>query len=289
MFKIWWDAMRPKTLMAALSPVAIGTIIAFRDGVFHWPSVLAAVLASTCIQIGTNFANDYFDFKQGKDTEKRLGPTRATAAGLVSPNTMKWAMILAFALAVGFGAYIMWRGGIPIVVIGVLSILCGIAYTGGPYPLGYNGLGDIFVLVFFGPVAVAGTYYVQALTWSPIAAFVGLAPGLLSMALLAVNNLRDVEEDTSTGKRTLVVRFGKTFGKMEYIVCVLGGFLLPGAVLLSQGHMMGVGFGIGAVLALPLCRQIVSLDASKLNALLGKTGALLGLLSLLFLLFWTVL
>jgi len=278
--------MRPKTLMAALSPVAIGTILAFRDGVFHWPSVLAAVLASTCIQIGTNFANDYFDFKQGKDTENRLGPTRATSTGLVSPNTMKWAMILAFALAVVFGAYIMWRGGLPIIVIGVLSILCGIAYTGGPYPLGYNGLGDIFVLIFFGPVAVAGTYYVQALTWSPTAALVGLSPGLISMALLAVNNLRDVDEDTSTGKRTLVVRFGKTFGKLEYIVCVLGGFLVPGGVLVAQGNLNGLGFGLGALLALPLCRQIVTLEASKLNRLLGKTGVMLGVLGALFLVFW---
>lgn len=279
--------MRPKTLMAALSPVAIGSIIAFRDGVFHWPSVLAAVLASTCIQIGTNFANDYFDFKQGKDTEKRLGPTRATSAGLVAPSTMKWAMIITFALAVVFGASIMWRGGLPIIVIGILSIMCGIAYTGGPYPLGYNGLGDLFVLIFFGPVAVAGTYYVQALTWSPTAALVGLAPGLISMALLAVNNLRDVDEDTTTGKRTLVVRFGTTFGKIEYCLCLLGGFLLPGAVLLHHGHLGGLGFGIGIILSIPLCRVVVVSAPHQLNVLLGKTGAMLALLGLLFIVFWT--
>lgn len=286
MFKIWWDAMRPKTLMAALSPVAIGTIIALRDGVYHGPSVLAAVLASACIQIGTNFANDYFDFKQGKDTDKRLGPVRATSAGLVSPTTMKWAMILAFSLAILFGSYIMWRGGFPIVVIGILSIICGIAYTGGPYPLGYNGLGDIFVLVFFGPVAVAGTYYVQALSWSPTAAIVGISPGLISMALLAVNNLRDVDEDTTTGKRTLVVRYGQTFGKLEYIVCLLGGFLVPGCIAIYQGHIAGLGFGCGALLSLPLCRQIWVYKSTQLNALLGRTGAMLGVLSLLFLGFW---
>jgi 1,4-dihydroxy-2-naphthoate octaprenyltransferase len=268
--------------MAALSPVVIGSVLALKNDVFHWPSVLAAVLASTCIQIGTNFANDYFDFKSGKDTEKRLGPTRATSAGLVSPTTMKWAMILAFGFAIVFGAYIMWRGGWPIVVIGVLSILSGIAYTGGPYPLGYNGLGDIFVLIFFGPVAVAGTYYVQSLALYWPAVWLGLSPGLLSTALLAVNNVRDSEEDRGTGKRTLAVRFGDTFGRWEYVICTLSAFLIPGVYLVLNGQHSGYGFALGALISVPFCLQIFTLEKAELNTLLGKTGALLVSLSLFF-------
>ena len=171
-------------------------------------------------------------------------------------------------------------------MIGALSILCGVAYTGGPYPLGYNGLGDIFVLVFFGPVAVSGTYYVHTLEWSLVAAVVGLSPGLLSMALLAVNNLRDIDEDTSTGKRTLAVRFGRTFAKLEYSFSVVAAFCIPGIYSVISANMMGLSFFLGLGIAYPQIRDAFRLSGTALNELLARTGKLLILLFVLFLFFW---
>jgi len=162
----WIQAARLQTLGVTVAPILMSAVLGYVNGVFHFYSVLAALLSAIWIQVGTNFANDYFDFKHGTDTSDRLGPVRATSAGLISPQQMKIAMIICFVLAVICASYIMWRGGMPIVIIGIASIIAGILYTGGPFPLGYNGLGDVFVLFFFGPVAVAGTYYVQALQWS---------------------------------------------------------------------------------------------------------------------------
>ena len=175
--EIWILAARPKTLWAAIAPVIIGTAIAYDSGAAAWLPALAALFGAVAIQIGTNLANDYFDYTKGTDAGNRLGPLRVTQAGLVKPKTMKLATVVAFLLASVAGAYLVWRGGWPILIIGVLSILSGVFYTAGPYPLGYNGLGDIFVLIFFGPVAVGGTYYVQTLSidWTVLVA--GLAPG----------------------------------------------------------------------------------------------------------------
>ncbi|MBW1752269.1 MAG: 1,4-dihydroxy-2-naphthoate polyprenyltransferase, partial [Deltaproteobacteria bacterium] len=208
--KIWIDAARPKTLWASVAPVVIGSAMAFESGGLHIMSALSALLGAVLIQIGTNFANDYFDYYTGADSTDRLGPTRVVQAGLVQPTTMKAAFIAVFALAVVPGAYLIWRAGLPLFVIGVLSILCGILYTAGPYPLGYVGLGELFVILFFGPVAVGGTYYVQTLQISVPVIISGLAPGLFSVAILTVNNLRDVKSDHRAGKKTLAVRFGIT-------------------------------------------------------------------------------
>ena len=210
---VWIMASRPKTLWAAIAPVIIGTAMAYGEQQGHLLSAILATLAAVFIQIGTNFANDYFDYFKGADEEDRLGPTRVTQAGLVKPETMKRATILVFSLAVLAGSYLMWRGGWPIITIGVLSILFGILYTAGPYPLGYNGLGDIFVLIFFGVVAVGGTYYVQTLEIDYLVILAGLSPGLFSMAILTVNNLRDVKSDFKAGKLTLAVRFGENFAR----------------------------------------------------------------------------
>ena len=174
---VWLLAARPKTLWASIAPVVIGTAMAFGDGGFHGPSALTALACSVLIQIATNFANDLFDFEKGADTESRQGPLRVTQAGLVTPGMMKCGIVVVLLLTLLGGLYLIWRGGWPAVFIGVFSVTAGMLYTGGPRPLGYMGLGDLFVLIFFGPVAVAGTYYVQALTVNATVVVAGLAPG----------------------------------------------------------------------------------------------------------------
>lgn len=283
-------AMRPKTLWAAVAPVLIGTAMAFSDGKAHWGAAFFAMFGALMIQIGTNFANDYYDYLKGADNRKRLGPTRVTQAGLVSPETMKKAFIIAFALAFLSGLYLIWRGGWPIFAIGMLSILFGILYTGGPYPLGYNGLGDIFVLIFFGPVAVGGTFYVQALDINLVVLLAGLAPGLISTALLSVNNLRDIHTDRESGKKTLAVRFGITFARLEYLLSILLACLLPlGLCLLTGGHYFAI-ITIGVFLfAIPAIKMVFQESGSPvLNRALADTGKFLLLYSLLFSIGWLI-
>jgi len=205
----------------------IGTAFAYRDGLPHLPTALLCLLAAITIQIGTNLANDYFDCKKGADTSDRIGPVRVTAQGLVAPETMKRAFILAFGLAAALSIPLILRGGWPILIVAILSILSGILYTAGPRSLGYLGLGEIFVLIFFGPVAVGGTYYVQSLQMDSLVILEGFGPGFFSMAILVVNNLRDIESDRRSGKKTLAVRFGRTFAKVEYVFAVLAAYLIP--------------------------------------------------------------
>ena len=211
--RVLFLAVRPKTLSAAVAPVMIGTTMAYAGGQGNAGAAFAALAGALLIQIGTNFANDYFDYLKGADNEERLGPLRVTQAGLVEPETMFRNFVLTFGLAALVGFYLVYRGGWPIVLIGLLSIASGILYTAGPWPLGYLGLGDIFVLIFFGPVAVCGTFYVQALEVTEIVFYAGLGPGLLATALLVVNNLRDEATDRKAGKRTLAVRFGPAFAR----------------------------------------------------------------------------
>lgn len=288
-WRVWADAARPKTLPAGCAPVIIGTFMALDDHAFHAGAAICALLGALLIQIGTNYANDYFDFVKGTDTKHRIGPTRATAAGLVPPKAMLAATVLVFALVLLPGAYLIHRGGIPIVIIGVLSILCGVLYTGGPWPLGYVGLADLFVLVFFGPVAVAGTHYVQVqhFAWAPI--FAGLAPGLFSTAILTVNNLRDIEGDRASGKKTLAVRFGRVFAIAEYILCLVGACVgVPLLLHLGTGAHRPVLVSSAVLLfALPLIyTACTKTDGPALNALLARTGKLLLLFSLLFCVGW---
>ncbi|MFP4283517.1 MAG: 1,4-dihydroxy-2-naphthoate polyprenyltransferase [Verrucomicrobiota bacterium] len=212
----WVQAARPKTLPAAVVPVALGAALAQAHDTFVlWPVAICLAFA-LLIQVGTNFANDYYDFRSGADTDARIGPARAVASGWITPEAMRRATGVTFVLAFAVGCLLVPYGGWGLVAIGGLSILCGIAYTGGPYPLGYNGLGDVFVFLFFGLIATGFTYYVQAGT-IPIAAWLlGCIPGALATNLLVVNNLRDVETDRVVGKRTTVVRFGVRFGLAEY-------------------------------------------------------------------------
>ncbi len=286
--KIWILAARPKTLWAAVAPVLIGTAMAFADGKAHWLSAILAGVGAVLIQIGTNFANDYFDYKHGADEGERLGPTRATQAGLVTPAEMKRAFILTFALAVLAGLYLIYRGGWPILAIGIFSIIFGILYTGGPFPLGYYGLGDLFVLIFFGLVAVGGTYYVQALSINRLVILAGLAPGLFSTAILTVNNLRDIHTDRLAGKKTLAVRFGETFARMEYLFSVLFAGIIPIILFfLSAGHRYVLAATLILLMAIPSLKTVLTETPGKIfNQTLAETGKLLFYYSVLFSIGW---
>ncbi len=289
-FQIWLLASRPKTLPAALSPVLIGTAMAYVDGAFHVWAAFAAALGAIWIQIGTNFVNDYYDFKKGADQGERLGPMRVTQAGLVSPQQMRLAIGLAFGIAFLVGTYLVWRGGWPVVFIGLASILFGFLYTAGPYSLSYLGIADIFVFFFFGPVAVGGTYYVQAMEINWIVIFAGFAPGLLSTAILTVNNIRDVTGDTRAGKKTVAVRFGRQYACYQFLFCVIFGCLIP--ILLTQA--IQDRFYAGAPIFLlyfvrPGIKTVfTSTDGPTLNKMLAQTGLLLLLYSILFSIGWIV-
>ena len=282
-------AARPKTLWAGAGPVFMGTAMAAADGRFHAVAAACALLGALLIQVGTNFANDYFDFVKGTDTAERVGPTRATQAGLVTPTQMRNATIAVFLLAFLAGLYLVQRGGLPILVLGLVSILCGVLYTGGPYPLGYLGLGDLFVLIFFGPVAVAGTYYVQALALPTLPIVAGLAPGLISCAILTANNLRDADGDVKTGKRTLAVRFGKPFARAEFVLSLLGGVLLvPIALVALDVSKIGCLLACAAVLPsiTPLKTVLSGAEGAPLNLVLAQTGKVLLIFSVLFSVGW---
>lgn len=226
-FKVWLNAARPQTLAAAFIPVLVGASIAYRYDSLLWDATLVAMFCAFAIQIGTNFANDYFDFVKGADTEDRIGFKRATASGAVAPQKMLRATILTMFIAFLAGLYLVWIGGWVVLWIGLLSLLFGILYTGGPFPLGYNGLGDIFVFIFFGFVAVMGTTYVNTLEWSEHAFWASAPVGALCVNILVVNNLRDVEQDKITGKRTLGVLFGESALKIEYISMIALAYLTP--------------------------------------------------------------
>ena len=281
-------ACRPKTLPAAAAPVIIGAAMAYGDGVFHFLSAFLCLVCALLIQIGTNLANDYFDFKKGTDTAERIGPTRVTQAGLLKPQAIKRSFIFVFAAAILASAYLVQRGGVPIVIIGILSIASGILYTAGPKPLGYIGLGELFVFIFFGPVAVAGTYYAQSLAWSNAAFLAGLGAGALSVSMLCVNNYRDMNTDALSGKRTLAVRFGQGFARGEYLASILFAAVIPLCLyLVTKEHSKIVFASLIALIAIPSIQVILTkTDGPSLNRVLGFTGKLLIVYSVLFSLGW---
>ncbi|HHH30993.1 MAG TPA: 1,4-dihydroxy-2-naphthoate polyprenyltransferase, partial [Polyangiaceae bacterium] len=275
----WVQAIRPATLTAALGPVAVGTGLAIADGAFDASVALAALLGATFIQIGTNLYNDYADFMKGADTDERLGPARAVQRGWLGPRAVKVGALLAFAVASLFGAYLIHVAGWPILVIGVLSLVSGVLYTGGPAPLAYTGLGDLFVLAFFGLAAVGGTYYAQAKTIVPEALAGGVAVGLLATAILVVNNLRDRHTDHKAGKRTLVVRFGEAFGRREYVGCIVGAYVTAGVVTVATVLRGEPSWGwLAPLLSMPLAvvetRRVMAADGAALNPRLGGTARL---------------
>jgi 1,4-dihydroxy-2-naphthoate octaprenyltransferase len=283
-------AVRPKTLPAAIVPVVMGTAMAFGDGVHHFLSAAAAFVGALLIQINTNLVNDYADFMKGTDDPDRIGPVRVTQAGLVTPKQMIRAIMITIALSVAVGLYLVYRGGWPVLIIGGLSIISGILYTAGPFPLGYHGLGDIFVLFFFGPVALAGTYYVQALTVNWVVILAGFAPGLFSVAILTVNNLRDYDGDRKSNKKTLAVRFGRTFAKFEYLISILVASLIAVAipVLTGKHHLLWIAGGTFFI-SVPVLRIVFKeTGGPSLNGALALTGKLLLIYGILFSIGWNI-
>lgn len=281
---VWLLAARPKTLWASVAPVIVGTSLAWRDGLFHWPMALAALLGAMLIQIGTNFANDLSDYERGADSVARTGPLRVTQAGLVTPSQIRRAIVATFALAFAVGVALVWRGGWPIVWVGIASIAAGVLYTGGPFPYGYRGFGDLFVFLFFGPVAVAGTYYVQALRVASPVWMMGAAMGCLATAILVVNNLRDIDTDRQAGKMTLAVRLGRRGSAWEYALLLAAAFAMPVLmVLLDFGRAGVLAAGAVMLLGVPLARTAFSSGrATTLNLLLARTARLQALYAVAF-------
>jgi 1,4-dihydroxy-2-naphthoate octaprenyltransferase len=295
--RAWIMAARPQTLPAAAAPVLVGCGVAIALGLFAPAVALAALGGAVLIQVGTNLANDYYDAQQGADTPDREGFTRVTAGGLIAPAVVYRAMIATFGLATMLGVVLVYVGGWPIVIIGLASIAAGIGYTGGPYPLGYHGLGELFVFVFFGLVAVVGTVYVQAMAPSaggmpmlppegtiPLLAVVaGVPVGALSTAILVINNHRDRREDAVTGKRTLAVRFGRRFAVLEFAALVLGAYLVVIGLAVWQSDTLWMALPL---VSLPWALQLIATvregtDGEVLNPALESMGRLLAAFSLL--------
>ncbi len=286
---IWISAARVRTLPVAVAPVLVGTALAAADDALRAGPALAAALGALLLQLGTNFANDVFDFEKGADTEDRLGPPRATQLGWVTPAQMRRAMSLTFAAAVLPGLYLVWVAGWPIVAIGAVSILAGIAYTGGPYPLGYHGLGDVAVFIFFGVVAVCGSYWVQAAALPLHVLGASLLIGALATVPLAVNNLRDVETDAVAGKRTLAVRLGPDAVRTEIVVLVA--FAYAGCVALwGSGQAPAGALAVFATtpLAVRFLQRVRRSEGPALNPLLADSARLELAFALCLALGWVV-
>ena len=281
--RAWILAARPATLTAAFAPVAVGTACAIHVGAFRFFPALAALLGAFLIQIGANFANDLFDFEKGADDEHRIGPLRAAQAGLLSASQLRRGMVLVFAAAVAVGVYLTLVAGWPVLLIGIASIAAGVAYTGGPYPLGYHGLGDLFVMIFFGFVAVCGTSYVQALHVPSLAWLASVPMGALCTAILVVNNVRDMKGDARAGKRTVAVRFGRRAAEWEYAVLLLLSYAVP-VVIAGRGETSA--WVLLPLITLPwafmLFSSLLRDRGRTLNLTLVSTARLLSVFGLLF-------
>lgn len=285
--QVWTRAARPKTLVAGISPALIGATLAIGQGHFDLTLFLFTLFTGLCIQIGTNLCNDYFDFIKGADTSERKGFLRVTQAGLVTPTVMKRAIVAVFSIAFLSGCYLIFQGGIGIAAMLAVYILLSVLYTAGPYPLAYLGLGDLLVLFLYGPAAVLITYYLQVGSLSLEGLLAGLSPGALSMAILTVNNVRDIEEDRAAGKKTLVVRFGRTFGKFQFLFAIALS-LFPPVFFYSSHPFCSLALLI-LLPALPLAHGMIkNQDPRLLNQLFGKTAQLLWLFTLLFCIGWVL-
>ena len=275
-------ASRPKTLLAAVVPVLVGSSLAFRMNNFSALVSLVCLTCSLLIQIGTNFTNDLYDHLKGADTAERVGPLRVLSAGLVSEKQMKFAIYFTFGGSFVLGLILVSIGGLPILIIGVLSIISGIIYTAGPFSLAYNGLGDIFSFVFFGIVGTVGTFYVNTLSLSPVAFLLSVPVGALITAILVVNNYRDIEQDRKAGKHTLAVTFGMVFSKIEYIFFMGISFLIPFVLYFHYSFSLWIMLPfISLPMTVTLIRMLFKLEGEELNKLLeltAKYSALFGLL-----------
>ncbi len=277
--RAWLLAARPATLSLGAVPVLVGTATALRAGHVRWLAATLCLLGAIGLQIGANLANDLFDHEKGADTEARLGPVRVTQAGLLSPRAVRIGLVAAFAFATLAGAGLVALAGWPILVVGVLSIVAGLAYTGGPYPLGYHGLGEVFVFAFFGVVAVVGTHWVQAGSIELLPLALSVPVGALAAAVLVVNNVRDRDTDVLAGKKTLAVRFGRTFGVTEYALLLVAAYAVPGWLYLAGrvGPAILLPY-VTAPVASVLARAVAAEHGAPLNRRLVATARL----SLLF-------
>jgi 1,4-dihydroxy-2-naphthoate octaprenyltransferase len=273
--KIWLLAIRPKTLPAAAAPVVVGAALAYGDGGFQFTTALVVLLVALLLQIGSNLANDVFDYEKGADEGERLGPTRVAQSGLLTPGEIKLGMWVVFGAAAILGLDLIFIGGWPMLLLGAAAILAAIAYTGGPYPLGYHGLGEAFVFLFFGLAAVAGTYYLQTGAITSVVWWMAVAMGLLITAILVVNNLRDLENDRRAGKRTLAARFGAGFARMEYLFCILTAYFIPAGLILAGKLTIWSGLVLLTLpLAIRLLRSVYTDQGRALNKTLAGTGQL---------------
>ncbi len=295
----WLVAARPQTLPAGAAPVVVGTGLALHYGVFAPLPALAALVGALLIQVGTNFANDYYDAVKGADDPDREGFTRVTAGGLIEPARVRRAMAATYGLAILLGTYLVWVGGPAIVVVGLSSVAAGVLYTGGPAPYGYRGLGDLFVFVYFGLVAVTGTFYVQYAavelgTWPALAAPLSAVPAAavlaalpaagLSTAILVVNNVRDRESDAAAGKRTLAVLVGYRWSRAEFLALVALAYVVPARLAVREGFTPWV---LLPLVTLPLAASVAGTvlertDGEALNPALERVGQLLAAHSVLF-------
>jgi 1,4-dihydroxy-2-naphthoate octaprenyltransferase len=283
-WRVWAIAIRPRTLPAAVAPVLIGTALAWADGAFSFLPALVALTVSLLVQIAANLANDYFDYVKGADTPVRTGPTRVAQSGLLSLSKLRLGIAVVLSAAATLGLYLIAVGGWPILAIGVASLVSALLYSGGPRPIGYHGLGDLFVFLFFGLAAVCGTYYVQALTLTPKVIVAAVPVGALTTAILVVNNLRDIDTDRVTGKRTLAVMIGARATRTEYVLLLVAAYAVALALWLAGWSSAWV---LLPWLTLPLAIRLVKLvhqtsEGPRLNRALARTASLDLLFSFLF-------
>jgi len=282
-FKNWILASRPKTLPAAVVPVVVGASLAYSQGKLILLNSLIALFCSLLIQIGTNFVNDLYDFLKGSDKEDRKGPQRVLANGFISVKEMKTGSALVFLLALIAGLYLVYVGGVIVLIIGVASILAGILYTAGPFPLAYNGLGDLFVFIFFGIVGTAGTYYINTFEFSLLSLIAAIPVGALITNILLVNNYRDINEDKAADKKTTTVIFGRSFTRRQYIFLILLSYLVPVTffVYFDYSYLIFLPF-LSIPLAVNLVKMLYKLEGEALNKTLALTAKFSGLYGILF-------
>ena len=279
----WILASRPKTLPAAIMPVFVGTSIAIYDGLFDLSAAIIALVCSLLIQIGTNFINDLYDYLKGSDKKNRVGPVRVLVNGLISVKEMRIGIAIVFGSAFLLGMYLVYLGGWVVFIIGVLSLIAGYSYTAGPFPLAYNGLGDIFVFIFFGFVGTIGTYYVQAHEISMMAVWSSIPVGALVTNILVVNNYRDIEEDRAAGKLTLAVIFGSTFAKMHYLLFMILSYAILLVVYFTFKQSLFVFLPLLTLpLSIKLIKMIFRITGKELNKTLELTAKLSAIYGLLF-------
>ncbi|MFO7525783.1 MAG: 1,4-dihydroxy-2-naphthoate polyprenyltransferase [Ignavibacteriaceae bacterium] len=279
----WFLAARPKTLLAAVVPVMVGSSLAIYSGYFFLPYSIVALLCSVLIQIGTNYTNDLYDYLKGSDTKERKGPLRVLSAGLISVNEMKLGITIVFLITFLSGLYLVYAAGWIVLVIGIISIIAGLAYTAGPFPLAYNGLGDVFVFLFFGIVGTMGTYYLHHQEFTMLSFLISLPVGALITNILVVNNFRDIEEDRTVGKKTLAVILGNTFSKIEFYILLIISFVVPLLLFFYYNFTYWIFLPyLSLPVAILLIKMLNEYKGTELNKTLDLTAKFSALYGLLF-------